>query len=196
MNWYVDEGAIGPISGFFASISDTVVKTWTSTHTYINDLSNTMQKDSTLQVPRSPAPERQPSLPDLVPISSAYQPPHPVQAALSYPPQHLERVAYRMASGTLPGGKKRSWHMKTHVWSPRLQMTTASKPPTSSKKQQTKEHGKAYEATDETRHFAYSILRTSLHGMCRREKFLGDADRIGSSGCAFLQPGERVPQRA
>ena len=200
MNWYIDEGAAGPITGFFASISDTVLKTWGSTHTYIHDLSNTMHKDSTPPNPDPPARERQPTLPDLVPINSAYRPPHPVQAALSYPPQHLERVAHRMATDTLPGGKKRSWHRKTYVWSPRMQMTAASKPPTSSKKKQTKEHGKVYEATDETGHFAYSILRTGLHGMRLtfrgREDFFVIADTVGSSGCALLQPGERVPQRA
>ena len=163
-DWYIDQGAAGPLSGVVASISDTIVKTWASTSTYVKDVSKTLHKKPTPKQERPAPMERQPTEPDQG-ILAGQVPAFPVQAALSYPPQHLERIAYRMAAETLPDTKNRSKHRKTHVWSPRMQMTSVSKPgPKRKRNAPVKEHGKAHEVTIETGQFAYSVIRTGFHG--------------------------------
>lgn len=163
-DWYIDEGAVSPISGFLASVSDTVMKTWDSTNTYFQSLSKTLKREQSPKGTHTPSLELQSTEEDMG-ILAGPAPEFPVQAALTYPPHHLEQVAYRMASETLPHSKNRSKHRKTHAWSPRLQMTHISRS-TPKKKTPKKERGKLYEVASDTGHFAYSIMRTGLHGMC------------------------------
>lgn len=162
-DWYVDEGAVAPISGFVASISDTLVKTWASTSTYFNDLSKTLHKEPSPEQSRSVSLDPLPTAPSRG-IMAGEDPDCPVRAALTYPPEHIEHVAYMMASERLPDTKNRSRHRKTHAWSPRLQMTYASEPVR--RKKRSKNHGKAYEITTETGQFVFSVLQTGLHGTC------------------------------
>lgn len=162
-DWYIDEGATSAIAGFLASISDMVIKTWASTSTYLKDLSATLHSKPDLNHTQSIDLEQQISEPEMG-ILIGEIPPNPVQAAMAYPPQHLERVAYRMASETLPDTKNRSRHRKMHPWSPRMQVSYVSKLGSRRKKTK-KKHGKAYEITIETGQFIYSLTRTGLHGM-------------------------------
>jgi hypothetical protein len=162
-DWYIDEGAVSPISGVIASISDTVIKTWASTSTYFKVLSATMHKEPSPQKGRSLSVESLPTEPYrgiLTGESLAF----PVQAALTYPPHHLERVAYVMASEKLPDTKHMSRHRRTHPWSASMQMTYVSEPVPRKKKP--RDHGKAHQVTTETGQFAYSVMRTGLHGTC------------------------------
>ena len=162
-DWYIDQGAAGPLTGVLASISDTVVKTWASTSKFTKDVSKTLHK-KTIPKQDRPAPmARRETEPDQG-ILAGQVPAFPVQAALSYPPQHLERVAYKMAAEKLPNTKNRSRHRKTHVWSPQMQMTSIKKATTRRRTNApVKEHGKAHEVTVETGQFAYSIMRTGFH---------------------------------
>ena len=151
------------MAGFIASISDTVVKTWASTNTYFKDLSATLHKKPDPNCAQSIDLDEQVSVPERGILIGEVRN-NPVQAALTYPPQHLERVAYRMAAETLPDTKNRSRHRRMHPWSPSMQGTYVSKPAPRKKKPK-KNHGKTYEITTETGQFVYSIMRTGLHGM-------------------------------
>ena len=151
------------MAGFIASISDTVVKTWASTNTYFKDLSATLHKKPDPNYAQSIHVDRQESVPERGILIGEVRN-NPVQAALTYPPQHLERIAYRMAAETLPDTKNRSRHRKMHPWSPSMQVSYVSKL-ASRKKKPKKKHGKAYEITIETGQFIYSLTRTGLHGM-------------------------------
>lgn len=165
-DWYIDQGAAGPLTGVVASVSDALVKTWLSTSTYTKDLSKTLSKKSIPKENRLPTRERRVREPDRG-ILAGEDPRFPVQAALTYPPEHLERVAYRMAAESLPDSRKKTRQRRRYIWSPRMQMTTNATP-TPSSRLHTEDHGKALEITAETGQFAYSVTRTALHGMLIR----------------------------
>lgn len=184
-DWYIDEGAVGPVSGFLAFISDTLVKTWDSTHSYARDISKTIHRRPEPKGPVIPLTEQQSM--EQGPIDSGLPPPaNPVTVALSYPPQHLERVAYQMASETLPDTKNRSKHRKTHTWTPHRDRSNTSK--SLPRRATRKERNKAEELGSETAHFAYSMLSTGLHGMylCRRFSQIAVYLTLDSAGCFVL----------
>lgn len=154
--WYIDEGAAGPVTGFLAFVSDTVVKTWDSVHSYARDISRTVHRKSEPQGPIILMTERRSFEQDYPENGAVFS--QPVTAALSYSPNHLERVAYRMASGTLPDYRNSSKHKKA----PRITRTNTSR---SQRSDRGKQRSKVEELGSETAHFAYSMLRTGLHGM-------------------------------
>ncbi|EED17988.1 conserved hypothetical protein [Talaromyces stipitatus ATCC 10500] len=155
--WHIDEGAAGPVMGFLAFVSDTVVKTWDSVHSYARDISRTIHRKSEPQGPIIPMTERRSFEQDYPENGTVFS--QPVTAALSYSPNHLERVAYRMVSGTLPDFSNSSKYRKT----PRITRTNTFR--SLLKKNKGKHRSKVEEFGSETAHFAYSVLRTGLHGL-------------------------------
>jgi hypothetical protein len=87
---------------------------------------------------------------------------NPIQKAKRYSPQHLESIAYMMASDSL--SKRADGTKPTNIssWSP------AKKPParsaTTSTTQQPHQNGRVHDATVETRHFAYMMVITGWKG--------------------------------
>jgi sterol 3beta-glucosyltransferase len=164
-DWYIDQGPAGPLTGVIASVSDAVGKTWASTSTYAKSISATMHKEPVPKESRPPSQEQRDN-PPVRGILAGQTIPNPVQEALTYPPEHLEWLAYSMASERLPDVKNRSKHRKMHTWSPRMQMTSVLKPSPGYRHEPEHPHGKAHEITHETGQFAYAVMRTGFHGMC------------------------------
>jgi hypothetical protein len=106
-------------------------------------------------------PDPAPYSEDLGKISSRF----PVQNAAKYPPQHLELVAYQMASKTLPNTRDRAKHRKTYSWSPVQRVPTLKSVASKGAKHDTKEHGRLHEASHETGHLTVSLLGTGLKGI-------------------------------
>lgn len=159
-DWYIDEGASNPVFGAVASISGALTNAVVAMSKYTKDIHQTVRK--------KPGEKSTPTSATLEPDSEALEwtltnlPTRtPVTNAAAYPPQHLEVLAYRMASKTLPDKKHRSKHRKTHSWSPVQRPPTAKA--TASKV--SKKHGRLHEASSETRHVTASLLATGCKGM-------------------------------
>jgi hypothetical protein len=90
---------------------------------------------------------------------------NPVQRAKRYSPEHLESLAYMMASETLSTRRDATKAQKAHSWSP------SPKPPTlrlaASPTKPPHQNGRVYDATIETRHFAHMMVITCLKGKSR-----------------------------
>lgn len=160
-DWYIDEGASNPVFGAVASVSGTLTNTIVTVNKYTKDIHQTVHKKPEGKSPVSATPElEEPEAPewDLTKLSSQ----NPVTKAAKYPPQHLEMVAYHMASKTLPNRKDRAKHRKTYSWSP-VQKSPTTK--STASKATKHEHGKLHEASSETGHLTVSLLGTGLKGM-------------------------------
>jgi sterol 3beta-glucosyltransferase len=138
-----------------------LMRTWATTSGYFQDLSKTVHQ------PHPPKSTQSPSLepgPDVDNSELDREPSRfPVQAALSYSSQRLERDAYRMASKTLPDNRIGLKGQKTHSWS--LKQMTSTSTSISDKHEHEKDHGRLHDATSDTGHFAIAIMRTGFHGM-------------------------------
>jgi sterol 3beta-glucosyltransferase len=78
------------------------------------------------------------------------------------PPEHLQVIAHRMASKTLPNKKERAKHRKSYKWSPVKRADTTKSIPGEDRPA---EHSKAYDAAQDTEHFAISLIATGLRSM-------------------------------
>ena len=81
-----------------------------------------------------------------------------MQAAVDFPPERIEAVAYKIATKAFPvprGSKKKSDNLG-------LTKTTMSLHSKATKK--AVEHGRTYNAAHETEHFAVSMAATGLRG--------------------------------
>lgn len=94
---------------------------------------------------------------DVVPTSN------PVQKAANYSPQHLQSVAYKLASKSLPSKDK-----KTHSWPTTVVAKGIEK---KHKKRRQKalygdhvEHGRVHDATNDTENFVEAMLAIGLKG--------------------------------
>lgn len=141
-----------------------VVKMWDNTHIYFHDILETLHKEPLPRGKRLQKLTRR-SIEQNMEVLNG---PFPVQATFSYPPGQLERLAYRMASETLPDTKDKSKYTKIQPWIARMptRMQTTSIRESTSDKKSKKVHGKIYEVGSETGHFAYTMMCTCLHGMC------------------------------
>jgi hypothetical protein len=87
---------------------------------------------------------------------------NPVQKAKRYSPQHLESIAYMMASDSLSKRADGTKPKNISSWSP------AKKPParptTNPANQQPHQNGRVHDATVETRHFAHVMAITGWKG--------------------------------
>ncbi|KUL88236.1 hypothetical protein ZTR_04936 [Talaromyces verruculosus] len=156
--WYIDEGAFGPIEGFLASISGAAQEVWDTTYSYTRNISQTVHRKSEPKDSILPVTERQ-SI-ELDPMESMF-PANPVTNALTFTPQHLERIAYRMASEKLPDTKNRSKIRKTHTWTPTARRNNTSK--LLRRHSTLKRSSKARDIASQTARFAYSMIRTCFH---------------------------------
>jgi hypothetical protein len=80
------------------------------------------------------------------------------QANEHYSEQHVENLAFKMASKTLPNYVDKNKHRKTHAWSP-MPRTYSH---VSHRSTPVHEHGRVHDATLETGHFAQSMVSTGL----------------------------------
>lgn len=84
---------------------------------------------------------------------------NPVSRALeNYDPQHVENLAFKMASKTLPNTSNKNKHRKTHTWSPMPRTYTNG----SHHSTPIHEHGRAHDVTLETGQFAQHMIATGL----------------------------------
>jgi hypothetical protein len=92
---------------------------------------------------------------------------NPVQKAKRYSPQHLESIAYMMASDSLSKRADGTKPRDISSWSP------AKKPParpiTTSTNQQSHQNGRVHDATVETRHFVHMMAITGWKGESRND---------------------------
>ncbi|CZT06228.1 related to sterol glucosyltransferase [Rhynchosporium graminicola] len=109
-DWYVDEGAGDPIAAFIAVASGTVTTTITKTVQYARGMSKALHKKPPSEKSSADEP------PYIEPSTSLdYYPSHnPVQHAAHYSSAHLESLAYRLASKTLPSTKNGKKAHRTH----------------------------------------------------------------------------------
>lgn len=84
---------------------------------------------------------------------------NPVQHAAHYSPAHLDALAYRLASKTLPNSKDRKKAARTHSWSPQQRLPNILH---GSHNKTVHYHGRLHDASVETGHFAYSMAATGL----------------------------------
>ena len=87
----------------------------------------------------------------------------PIAEVATYPPEHLELIAYKMADKKFHDSVTRSCGMKKHSWTPEQsrRFYTTDLPPSRNHKP-SQEHSKAYHAAADTRNFAHAMLRTGL----------------------------------
>lgn len=170
-DWYIDEGASNPLSGAVASITLTLVNTWISTHTYIENLAKLRHQKPSSKSEDSQS-EPQPEIPDLESLPVQF----PVQAAMSYPPEILESMAYRMASKTLPSKRERAKREKMQSGTPGLKVQRSKSAASSASRR--KKHGKVSEAAIQTERFTVSIISIGFKGMFFRKvaRVFGKAD--------------------
>lgn len=151
--------------GAVASVSGTLTNTIVTVNKYTKTMHQTVHKKPGEKSPISTTPEKpeppEPFAEDLGKISSRF----PVQNAAKYPPQHLEMVAYQMASKTLPNTKDRAKHRKTYSWSPVHKTPTLKSTASRATKHETHEHGRLHDASSETGHLTVSLLGTGLKGV-------------------------------
>jgi hypothetical protein len=164
-DWYIDEGASNPVFGAVASISGTLTNTIVTVNKYGHNMHETVHKKPGEKSPEPSTPEElaplEPFSENLGEIPSRF----PVQNAAKYPPQHLEMVAYQMASKTLPNTKDRAKHRRTYSWSPVQKAPTMKSVASKGAKHDTHEHGRLHDASSETGHLTVSLLGTGLKGM-------------------------------
>jgi len=135
-----------------------------SVNSYSHDLQKTAHKRAPTKPPTAPASDPEDPSPysyDLASVPSR----NFLERVANYPPEHLELVAYNMASKKLPATTNRSKNRKTHSWSPRLQIPSTQKSSTASSHPSHRvivEHSKAYDAAADTGHFAKNMLLTGI----------------------------------
>ena len=157
-DWYIDEGASGPITAAVAVASGTLTNIAVNINHYAHSVSKSLRKkpeskDTTPDTEDTPPLAYSQSL-DYIPSS------HPVQRAVNnYSPQHLEALSYAMASNSLPDRRPISKDKKAHSWSPYKRTNTLPRAPTG---EAPHDHGRVHEATSETGHFAYDMLGIGL----------------------------------
>lgn len=143
--------------GFVAVASGTATAAITKTVQYSRGMNKVLHKDPASENDDGDEP------PYLEPSTSLdYYPSHnPVQQAAHYSPQHLDHLAYKLASKTLPNSKERAKHQKTHSWSPVQRKVSMLHP----RHKKIHYHGRLHDASVETGHFAYSMAATGLKSM-------------------------------
>ncbi|KAG0646157.1 glycosyltransferase [Hyphodiscus hymeniophilus] len=165
-DWYIDEGASNPVFGAVASVSGTLTNTIVLVSKYTKEVHQTMHKKdgerSSVSTP-SESDEPEPQEWDLSKLTSR----NPVSNAIRYryPPQHLEMLAYQMASKTLPRRNKRAKSSRTSHSSPLQVDHIFHRSPTTkslSSKATKHEHGKLHEASSETGHLTVSLVEAGL----------------------------------
>lgn len=149
--------------GFVAWGSGTATSTISKIVDYTRNMSKALHKPPGSKIDEeanTPPIERSTSL--------DYFPSHnPVQHAAHYSPEHLDALAYRMASKSLPNAKDRSKHKKTHSWSPVQRASSMLH----TKDKTVHYHGRFHDASVETGHFAYEMGATALQGMLHLSQF-------------------------
>jgi hypothetical protein len=90
---------------------------------------------------------------------------NPVQKAKRYSPQHLESIAYMMASDSLSKRADDTKPRNISSWS--LAKKPPARPTTTSPNQQPHQNGRVHDATVETRHFAHMMAITGWKGESR-----------------------------
>jgi hypothetical protein len=92
---------------------------------------------------------------------------NPVQKAKNYSPQHLESIAYMMASDALSKRADGTKPKNISTWS------SAKKPParptTTPINKQSEQNGRVHDATVETRHFVHMMAITGWKGEFRND---------------------------
>jgi len=153
-DWYVDEGAGDPIMGFIAVASGTATTAISKTVQYSRGMSKALQKKpSSEHDSADEGPYLEPS------TSLDYYPSrNPVQHAAHYSPAHLDALAYRLASKTLPNAKDRKKAQRTHSWSPPQRFPNILH----GSHKTVHYHGRLHDASVETGHFAYAMAATGL----------------------------------
>ncbi|KAK0100746.1 hypothetical protein ONS95_007196 [Cadophora gregata] len=154
-DWYVDEGASDPLIGFISVASGAATATISKTVQYSKGMSKVIHKK-----PPSES-ESADEAPYLEPSTSLdyYPSRNPVQHAAHYSPAHLDALAYRLASKTLPNAKDRKKAERTHSWSPPQRLPNILH---GSHNKTVHYHGRLHDASVETGHFAYSMAATVL----------------------------------
>ncbi len=94
---------------------------------------------------------------------------NPVSRAMNYDPQHMEGLAYRMVSKSLPQQKKTKPTMKygrkkVKTYSIVMGDPATVKPERRSTGRNRKQHGRVYDVSVETRRFAQRMAITGLKG--------------------------------
>ncbi|KAH7407275.1 hypothetical protein BKA64DRAFT_666200 [Cadophora sp. MPI-SDFR-AT-0126] len=156
-DWYVDEGASDPLMGFISVASGTATAAITRTVEFSRGMSKAVHK----KPPSETANESADEAPYLEPSTSLdyYPSRNPVRHAAHYSPAHLDALAYRLASKTLPNAKDRKKAERTHSWSPPQRLPNILH---GSHNQKVHYHGRLHDASVETGHFAYSMAATGL----------------------------------
>lgn len=159
-DWYIDEGASNPLTGALASVSSTLTNTIVSFSTYSHDLHNTIHHfEPSIQEPEpQQCPEnevrRYPTLNRLP--SRLY-----LEDIAHYPPEHITRVADRMASKQLPSSsdakKYKAQFQKAYTLDRAKSINLKTKPQT-----QHHPHTQAHEAAHETGDFIGSLMENGL----------------------------------
>ena len=90
-----------------------------------------------------------------------------VQKAKRYSPQHLESIAYMMASDSLSKRADDTKPRNISSWS--LAKKPPARPTTTSPNQQPHQNGRVHDATVETRHFAHMMAITGWKGESRND---------------------------
>ena len=148
--------------GTIAVASSTIQSGISAVTTYSRSLSRTFAKRP-LKETSSSSDDDSPSQSDNTPLAytasldGVYTHNPVTQAYANYDSHRVERLAYKMASKTLPNYTDRSKHRKTHNWSPIPRTCTNSRFPSVPQ-----EHGKVHDATVETAHFGQSVVATGL----------------------------------
>lgn len=143
--------------GFIAVASGTATTAISKTVQYSRGMSKALhKKPPSLEDAADDPPYLEPS------TSLDYYPSHnPVQHAAHYSPAHLDSLAYRLASKTLPNGKDRKKAQRTHSWSPPQRLPNILR---GSHNKKIHYHGRLHDASVETGHFAYAMAATGLKG--------------------------------
>jgi hypothetical protein len=158
-DWYIDEGASNPLFGAIAAISGTLTNSIVTVNKYTKEVHQTVHKKPEEHTSPASTPDEEPFEWDLYKIPSR----NPVTHAIQYPPQHLEMVAHRMASKTLPTCKDRVKWKKKHALSSAIANTPTTK--STASKTSKHEHNKLYEASAETGQMTLSLLSTGFKGI-------------------------------
>jgi hypothetical protein len=137
-----------------------MTSTITSIVDYSRGLSRSLSKPS-IQKASSISSSLSEAAPPLQKSTSLEQVPtsNPVQKAAHFSPEHLEYVAYKMASKKLPMTADRARAKRTYSWSPVKRSGTGMLHP---KDKKIEHHGRLYDASQETGHFAYAMGATAL----------------------------------
>ncbi|KAK6582030.1 hypothetical protein PZA11_005727 [Diplocarpon coronariae] len=153
-DWYVDEGAGDPIMGFVAAASSAVTSAISRTVEYGRGMSKALNKKPAAGVDAVDDPQ------NLEPATSldCFPSRNPVQQAALYSPRHLDALAHKLASKTLPNSREKAKHRRNHPWSPVQRAARLLHP----KHKQVHYHGRLHDASVETGHFASSMIATGL----------------------------------